>query len=173
MAMKSLHGSLKQLSPLLLPFVVIVLVPFIILYFYKIPLTSYQGILLDLQFAIGLILIVAGLCGLAWTIGLFTRVGEGTLAPWDPTKKLVVRGPYAYARNPMITSVIAVLVGEAFLLSSWSILLWAVTVFLVNHIYFIFSEEPGLEKRFEEEYEIYKKNVPRWLPRLNPWKPAA
>ena len=173
MAMKSLHGSLKQLSPLLLPFVVLVLVPLIILYFYKIPLTNYHGILLDLQFAIGLILIVAGLCGLAWTIGLFTRVGEGTLAPWDPTKKLVVRGPYAYARNPMITSVIAVLVGEAFLLSSWSILLWAVTVFLVNHIYFIFSEEPGLEKRFEEEYEIYKKNVPRWLPRLNPWKPAA
>ena len=173
MAMKSLHGSLKQLSPLLLPFVVLILVPFIILYFYKIPLTNYRGILLDLQFAVGLVLIVVGLCGLAWTISLFTSTGKGTLAPWDPTKKLVVRGPYAYARNPMITSVIAVLVGEAFLLSSWSILLWAVTVFLVNHIYFIFSEEPGLEKRFEEEYEIYKKNVPRWLPRLKPWKPAA
>jgi protein-S-isoprenylcysteine O-methyltransferase Ste14 len=41
--------------------------------------------------------------------------------------------------------------------------------FAINHVYFILSEEPGLEKRFGQEYLEYKKNVPRWIPRLKPW----
>jgi protein-S-isoprenylcysteine O-methyltransferase Ste14 len=44
---------------------------------------------------------------------------------------------------------------------------WAVVFITINHIYFIFSEEPGLEKRFGEPYRLYKSSVPRWLPRLN------
>jgi protein-S-isoprenylcysteine O-methyltransferase Ste14 len=50
-------------------------------------------------------------------------------------------------------------------------LAWAILVFIINTVYFIFSEEPGLQKRFGEEYVEYKKNVPRWIPRLKPWKP--
>ena len=48
--------------------------------------------------------------------------------------------------------------------------LWAVGFFLVNHVYFLFSEEPGLEKRFGEGYRAYRANVPRWIPRLRPWQ---
>jgi protein-S-isoprenylcysteine O-methyltransferase Ste14 len=33
------------------------------------------------------------------------------------------------------------------------------------------KEEPGLEKRFGSEYIDYKKNVPRWIPRLKPFIP--
>ena len=61
----------------------------------------------------GALLAAAGLAMLAWTVTLFIRIGRGTLAPWDPTRKLVVRGPYAHVRNPMITGVLAILVGEA------------------------------------------------------------
>ncbi len=70
----------------------------------------------------------------------------------------------------MISSVLGVLLGEAIFFGSWTILAWFLVAFVVNHLYFIFSEEPGLVKRFGEEYEAYKKNVPRWIPRLRPWK---
>jgi protein-S-isoprenylcysteine O-methyltransferase Ste14 len=122
-------------------------------------------------FAAGLALMIAGLSGIAWTVSLFISIGKGTLAPWSPTKRLVVIGPYAHVRNPMIMSVVAVLLGEALFFGSWPILAWAIAVFALNHIYFILSEEPGLRRRFGAEYETYKRNVPRWLPRLGPWKP--
>jgi protein-S-isoprenylcysteine O-methyltransferase Ste14 len=52
------------------------------------------------------------------------------------------------------------------------ILAWFLLAFGVNHVYFITSEEPGLYKRFGDEYLEYKKNVPRWIPRLTPWSRA-
>jgi protein-S-isoprenylcysteine O-methyltransferase Ste14 len=33
----------------------------------------------------------------------------------------------------------------------------------MNHLYFILSEEPGLERRFGESYAEYKRAVPRWI----------
>jgi protein-S-isoprenylcysteine O-methyltransferase Ste14 len=71
----------------------------------------------------------------------------------------------------MILSVIIMVIGEAMLFESFWIALLAILFFVINTIYFIFSEEPGLEKRFGAEYSEYKKNVPRWVPRLRPWKP--
>ena len=52
---------------------------------------------------------VAGFCLFAWCVALFSRVGRGTLAPWDPTQRLVAVGPYRYMRNPMITGVLAMM----------------------------------------------------------------
>jgi protein-S-isoprenylcysteine O-methyltransferase Ste14 len=89
--------------------------------------------------------------------------------PWDPTRKLVVAGVYRYVRNPMILSVIMIEAGESFLFGSICLGLTALLFFVINHVYFILSEEPGLEKRFGLEYVEYKKNVPRWIPRLKPW----
>ena len=40
----------------------------------------------------------------------------------------------------------------------------------LSEIYFPMFEEKGLEKRFGLDYLEYKRNVPRWIPRLKPWK---
>jgi protein-S-isoprenylcysteine O-methyltransferase Ste14 len=114
-------------------------------------------------------LIVSGFLLWLWTVRLFSQIGKGTLAPWDSTGKLVVAGPYRYVRNPMITAVLAVLVGESVLFGSPLILAWAALFFVLNAIYFPLVEEPELESRFGEEYLDYKRNVPRWLPRRTPW----
>jgi protein-S-isoprenylcysteine O-methyltransferase Ste14 len=119
----------------------------------------------------GTLLVAAGLALWAWTVGLFARVGRGTLAPWDPTRRLVVAGPYRHVRNPMITGVLAILVGEALAFGSSGLAIWAAAFFVINTTYFVASEEPGLEKRFGEEYRAYKAAVPRWLPRRTPWTP--
>jgi protein-S-isoprenylcysteine O-methyltransferase Ste14 len=117
----------------------------------------------------GLPLIALGLLLIVRTIALFAGVGRGTLAPWDPTTRLVVRGPYRHVRNPMISGVLFVLLGEAALLGSWPLLLWFAVVLAVNAAYLPLVEEPGLERRFGEDYERYRAHVPRWIPRLRPW----
>ena len=103
---------------------------------------------------------------IAWTVALFAGVGRGTLAPWDPPERLVVRGPYRYVRNPMITGVVSVLLGEAALFGSPAVLAWAGFVFALNAVYFPLIEEPDLRSRFGADYDAYAAHTPRWLPLL-------
>jgi protein-S-isoprenylcysteine O-methyltransferase Ste14 len=121
--------------------------------------------------SMGITILLSGVLLLAICIRLFSSIGKGTLAPWAPTQKLVVVGVYRYIRNPMITGVILGLLGESIILSNNAIFLWFLLALIVNHIYFIKSEEPGLVTRFGKEYIEYSKNVPRWLPRKTPWIP--
>jgi protein-S-isoprenylcysteine O-methyltransferase Ste14 len=118
----------------------------------------------------GTAILLLGVSLFAWCVALFARVGRGTLAPWDPTKQLVVVGPYRYVRNPMISAVLIILIGESLFFGSRVVALWTVAFFLINAIYFRGFEEPGLERRFGESYRRYKAAVPRWIPRPTPWK---
>ena len=118
---------------------------------------------------IGILSAVTGLFFAVWTVRLFLTAGEGTPAPWDPPKRLVVRGPYRHVRNPMITSVLLMLGAESLLFGSWHLAGWMLVFFLINTIYFSLVEEPGLERRFDENYRRYKANVPRWIPNWRPW----
>jgi protein-S-isoprenylcysteine O-methyltransferase Ste14 len=115
---------------------------------------------------LGAVLIALGVVLIAQTVALFATVGDGTLAPWDPTARLVVRGPYRRVRNPMISGVLFVLLGEALVFGSLALLAWWAVVFAINAVYFPLVEEPGLRRRFGADYEAYRASVPRWLPRL-------
>ena len=122
---------------------------------------------------IGGICICLGLLLMVATIRLFVTVGKGTVAPWEPTQRLVVRGVYRHVRNPMIFGVILVLLGESVLTASLPLFCWFLVVVVVNAVYIPLSEEPGLIKRFGNEYLTYKRNVPRWVPRLRPWEAGS
>jgi protein-S-isoprenylcysteine O-methyltransferase Ste14 len=124
-----------------------------------------------LPVVLGAALIGVGLYLAARTIALFAHVGQGTLAPWDPTSRLVVLGPYRHVRNPMISGVLFILLGEAALLGSIPQLVWAALFFAANALWMPLVEEPGLRRRFGADYDAYAANVPRWLPRLRPWEP--
>ena len=126
-----------------------------------------------LPLVLGCLLIGLGLLLVYRTISLFAGFGDGTLAPWDPPRRLVVRGIYRRVRNPMISGVFFVLLGEALLFGSPPVFLWFLVVFAINAVYIPLVEEPGLSGRFGEEYLDYKRNVPRWVPRLRPWNPRA
>ena len=122
---------------------------------------------------IGLAIAVIGLVLAAGAMRRFSTEGEGTLAPWDPPRKLVVRGTYRYVRNPMISGVLGILLGEAIFFGSTAIFKWFVFFAILNAIYMPLWEEPGLTARFGDDYLIYKRYVPRWIPRLTPWHPDA
>ena len=156
---------IKNIISFILPGIVLIIVPF-----YIEPDISIKQIL---ALVTGLFLMCIGLFIMTLTISLFIRIGKGTLAPWSPTKKLVIKGIYGHVRNPMISGVLIVLTGESIAILSLNIFIWAVIFFIINNLYFVIYEEPNLEKRFGHEYKEYKKNVPRWIPRLKPFVPDS
>lgn len=161
---------MRQLRSFLLPFVVLVVVPFFLVFdIHRRSLKAFLP-LPFLQSVVGGLLCLAGCSLIVATIVRFIRQGKGTLAPWDPTTHLVVSGPYAYTRNPMISGVAFVLLGEAALFGSVAVLGLSAIFAAVNTLYFRLSEEPGLLERFGLEYEEYRRHVPMWIPRLTPWR---
>lgn len=164
----------KQLQAIMMPIIVTIIVPTLLL-------TSTQSVNIGwglpspinlLPIIIGLLLIAAGFWLVVMTIRMFITVGKGTLAPWAPTQRLVVVGIYRYVRNPMISGVCAIVLGDAVLFGSIPMLIWALIVIGVNLVYIPLSEEPGLRQRFGADYDEYARNVPRWIPRRTPWTPA-
>lgn len=125
----------------------------------------------DIPFWIGLASAALGLILAISTMRNFLIIGQGTPAPWAPPKNLVVSGPYCYVRNPMISGVLFMLAAECLLLGSWTLALWLAAFFTANAFYLPLVEEKGLERRFGEDYRLYKANVPRWIPRPRPWRP--
>ncbi|HYB35342.1 MAG TPA: isoprenylcysteine carboxylmethyltransferase family protein [Mycobacterium sp.] len=123
--------------------------------------------------SIGGLLIAGGLGLWTWTVVLFHRVGKGTLgvgnAMGEPVN-LVVRGPYRHVRNPMITGVLCILLGEAAVTASGWLLLWFAIFLTFQAIAIRFWEEPHLTRRYGSEYLNYHQNVPRWIPRISPWE---
>ena len=124
----------------------------------------------EVRFWVALLLAGTGVMFSILTGRLFLKFGEGTPAPWDPPRKMVIHGPYRHVRNPMITSVLIILSAEAIFFRSWPIAFWMLIFFFGNAVYFPLVEEKGLEKRFGDDYLKYKTHVPRWIPRLRGWK---
>ncbi|HMI56200.1 MAG TPA: isoprenylcysteine carboxylmethyltransferase family protein [Gemmatimonadaceae bacterium] len=160
------------LAILLLPFVMVVLVPRWVLRAWASSDTRWLTgtFAASIGQLTGAVVFLLGFALFAWCISLFARIGKGTLAPWDPTQRLVAVGPYRYVRNPMISGVVTMLVGEALFHGSRALGAWAATFLVFNQLYFLLFEEPGLERRFGEDYRRYKSAVPRWIPRASPWK---
>ena len=161
-------------SIIALPGVALIVLPGLILWMtdsFK-PGWGLSSWLTVLPFSFGLILLGVGLALLISTIRLFVNRGKGTLAPWDPPKHLVVEGPYRYVRNPMHSGVFIALYGEGLLTGSVPILIFATAAFVFHWFYIPLMEERWLKEKFGEEYLVYKRNVPAWIPRLKPWKMA-
>jgi len=125
---------------------------------------------------VGAALIAMGLALMIWSVLLFDRVGKGTLGVGKTMGEpvhLVVRGPYRHVRNPMITGVLCLLLGEAAVFASGWLLLWF-AIFLAGIASLIrFWEEPHLVERYGSSYVDYRANVPRWIPRISAWTPTG
>jgi protein-S-isoprenylcysteine O-methyltransferase Ste14 len=119
---------------------------------------------------VGILLILAGVPGLVDSFARFALQGLGTPAPVAPPRKLVVTGLYRHVRNPMYVSVLAVVLGQALLLGDARLIAYGALFWLACHLYVVAYEEPTLTRTFGAEYEAFRANVPRWLPRIAPWR---
>jgi len=122
--------------------------------------------------ASALLLLVLGSCIYASCVWDFASFGRGTPVPMDSPKKLVVRGLYRYARNPMYVGVLLVILGWAALYQAAILLLYAALVFTCFSLFIVLYEEPHLLREFGQEYEAYRDRAGRWLPRVRRRPPA-
>ena len=120
------------------------------------------------------------LCGFALTMlgeslrywgvayaGSLTRVTGSVGAP-----EVVVAGPFAYLRNPLYVGNVLLYCGIGVManaLSPWLVLI-ALVYFTFQYTVIVSLEEEFLEKEFGEDYLEFKKNVPRFLPRLSAYR---
>ena len=111
-------------------------------------------------------MIVAGIgAALAlWCIFTFATIGKGTPAPFDPPRKLVIRGPYRFVRNPMYIGAALALGGAALFCRSAPLLTYAAAFLLACHLFVISYEEPTLRRSFGADYESYCRRVNRRRP---------
>jgi len=125
---------------------------------------------LEVTRAIGVLLILVGLPGLVDSFARFALQGLGTPAPVAPTKNLVVTGLYRYVRNPIYVAVVAIILGQAMLFGDSRLILFGALLWLAFHLFVVAYEEPTLQCTFGAEYQAYRANVPRWVPRVTPWR---
>ena len=100
----------------------------------------------------------------------FAYEGEGTGFPYDPPKRLVCHGVYAYLSNPMQLGIVLLLAWWGVVLQSLVVLTSAPVAAL---LFIVFSDvcsgvsnvaisDPG--------WQAYKRNVPAWRPRISAWQ---
>jgi len=121
---------------------------------------------LGLTQVLGLAVVVVGGAVALWCILTFVFVGKGTPAPFDPPRRLVVRGPYRFVRNPMYIGAALALAGAALFYGSWPLLAYTAAFLLITQLFVLLYEEPTLRRMFGAEYEEYCRRVERWLPIL-------
>jgi len=112
--------------------------------------------------------ILASGCGATlavWCIFSFAVIGRGTPAPFDPPRRLVLRGPYPHVRTPMYLGASLALAGAALFYQTAALVAYAAAFLLLMHCVVVLYEEPTLRQAFGEDYEAYCQQVHRWWPK--------
>lgn len=100
-----------------------------------------------------------------WAAYVMAVAGQGTPLPLDHAVKLVVRGPYAFVRNPMAVSGIGQGLAVALFFGSPLVAAYALMGSFIWQFVFRPLEEDDLARRFGHLYEHYRGNVRCWIPR--------
>ena len=116
---------------------------------------------------LGALFVIAGAAVLVHAFTRFVVEGLGTPAPVAPTEHLVVGGLYRYVRNVMYVAVTATILGQALLLGSVALLVYAAIAWAGMAAFVRGHEEPALARRYGARYEEYRRAVPAWWPRLS------
>jgi protein-S-isoprenylcysteine O-methyltransferase Ste14 len=116
---------------------------------------------------LGIAIAIFGSALALWCVAVFARIGKGTPAPFDPPRRLVIRGPYRFVRNPMYIGASFALAGAALFFASLSLFAFVCGFLLVCHCFILIYEEPTLRRNFGQEYTAYCQHVKRWWPLIS------
>jgi protein-S-isoprenylcysteine O-methyltransferase Ste14 len=131
------------------------------------------GLILDAPLPIGGLTVAAltlgGLLGVAG-VQEFAERGGGTPIPFDPPRRLVRTGPYAYIRNPMQTGACLILLTIAASGRSAEVAMAVVVALAYGYGVASWHEGDELRARFGQAWTDYRGGVRSWWPS---WRPAS
>ena len=101
----------------------------------------------------------------------FAARGDGTPFPWDPPRRLVTTGPYAYVANPMQVSAIGLILLTA--VATRSATLGVVALLSAAFAMGVAGphEHGDMRRRFGTDWMRYRRHVRAWWPRPRPYRP--
>lgn len=99
----------------------------------------------------------------------FALRGDGTPFPFDPPKRLVTSGAYAYVRNPMQLAICGGLLAQGALFAAPWIALGAIEAAILFVVFKHVCAGTSTVKRDDPLTAFYHAAVPAWLPR---WRPS-
>jgi protein-S-isoprenylcysteine O-methyltransferase Ste14 len=149
----------------------------LLLVFLPARLLSWSGVkeptAIGLAQATGMLAAALGAALALWCILAFALLGKGTPAPFDPPRRLVIRGPYRFVRNPMYIGAATALAGAALFYESGALAGYVGAFLLTTHAFVMLHEEPSLRTTFGADYARYCSRVRRWWPRLTAGRDMA
>lgn len=116
----------------------------------------------------GVAALLFALCGAVglWSGYTMASVGRGTPLPLDAPNRLVVAGPYAFVRNPMVLAGLGQGVAVALWLGSWLVLVYVMAGGVLWQLLVRPAEEADLVATFGDAFVRYCAAVRCWWPRL-------
>ena len=130
------------------------------------PLTAFatlSGVLWLLPLALPLGLILAALAQ-------FAIEGRGTGFPYDPPKRLVSRGIYAYVANPMQLGIVALMGWWGLVIGSTVVVASAPVALMLFLVFRNVCNGTSNVSIADPHWTAYRRNVPVWRVRRRPWR---
>ena len=109
---------------------------------------------------------------LAYSVWCIGGHGKSSSVLSEMPKRLVVRGPYRYVRNPMYIAQFIILLGHLVWFGAAYLLIYVLLFGIAIYLIAVYYEEPLLRRRFPEPFEDYRQKVPAWMPTLVPYEPS-
>ena len=132
---------------------------------------DFDALFFPQQILIGRVVFAIATVIVVWSALTLAIKGGGTPLSFDAPRRMVITGPYAWMRTPMVSG--TVFQGIGFGLMSGSIVV--VVLFLIFALCWNTlirpHEEDQLQHLFGRAFEAYRRNVRCWLPLRTPWKP--
>ena len=103
----------------------------------------------------------------------FAVEGLGTGFPYDPPRRLVTHGVYAYLSNPMQLGICLMMGWWGVVIASWQI---STSALVALFLFIVFKDICNGSCAIGETdplWAVYQREVPKWIPRRTPWRRDA
>lgn len=151
------------IDPLLLPVVVGLVLPGLIIL-----VDRWRRGLERPSVVIGAVLTLTGLAIVVRAAGDHRAAARAGSTSRGQARPLVTTGLFAHCRNPVDLGVLAMLAGLSMASRSPLLGLYLLAAAVVLHLHIVLRREPLAAASFPETWPAYRRQAPRWFPRIRP-----
>ncbi len=102
-------------------------------------------------------------------IGAFGRVYCSCFIGGRKNKSVIRSGPFSIVRNPLYVFSFLATIGIGLQSGMLTMAIGLPLIFVIYYPLVVKKEEAFLRHKFDESYEVYLREVPRWIPNFKLW----